>query len=66
MNNDIFGRITDSGDVALFHREDGADVTSLDENIYPVGSELSTRYEHPKGIILSADDAEKLGIEIEH
>ena len=32
---------------------------------YPVGSELSARYEHPEGITLRPHDAEKLGIEIE-
>ncbi len=65
-NNEIFGRITDDGDIAVLYVEDGVAVTSLDENIYPVGSELSVRYEHPEGIVISVADAESIGLKIEH
>ena len=61
----IFGKINDDGNVALFYAEDGETVTSLNESIYPVGSELSARYEHPQGVVISIEDAKLLGIEIE-
>ena len=65
----IFGRYTKNGNVELFYSS-GEAVTKIytdefKEIIYPVGSELSWFYEHPEGIIISAEDAEKIGIEIE-
>lgn len=63
--DEIFGRINDNGNVALFYAEEGEAVTELDESVYPVGSNQSARYEHPEGIVLEIDDARKLGIEIE-
>lgn len=63
--NEIFGRINNDGNVAILYAEDGAAVTRLDANVYPVGSELSVRYEHPEGIVLTRSDAAKLGIKIE-
>lgn len=60
----FFGRITEAGDVAVFH-EDGSVATRLDANVYPVGSKVSARYEHPQGITLTRADAQKLGIELE-
>jgi hypothetical protein len=35
-------------------------------SVYPIGSALSARYEHPEGIILTPHDAEALGIEIQN
>lgn len=61
----IFGRLNDDGNVMVLYTEDGVAVTSLDANVYPVGSNLSARYEHVDGIVLSREDADQLGIEIE-
>ncbi len=63
--DEIFGRLNDDGNVMLLYVEDGSDVCQLDENVYPVGSDLSARYNHAEGIVLAPEDAEKLGIEIE-
>ena len=57
----LFGRVTETGDIAILHVEDGSAVRRIEANIYPVGSTLSTRYEHPEGIILSRQDAELIG-----
>lgn len=62
VDKTIFGRITESGDVAILDVKDGSAITRLDVNLYPVGSSVSTRYEHPEGIVLSKDDAVKAGI----
>jgi hypothetical protein len=61
----IFGRINDAGNVAVFHAESGEPVTQLDAAVYPVGSNLSARYEHPRGIVLSRSDAARIGVEVE-
>lgn len=47
--------------------EDGNTVTQLADGgaLYPLGSELSARYEHPGGIIITVSEALELGIEIE-
>lgn len=62
----FFGRINESGDVAVFH-ESGEAATRMDCSLYVVGSDgsKSVRYEHPGGIVITRDDAEKIGIEIE-
>jgi hypothetical protein len=63
----FFGRKIDrsmGGYVAVLHL-DGAPATRLDANVYPVGSWLSARYEHPEGILLHAHDAAALGLSIE-
>lgn len=62
---EFFGRLNDDGNVMVLHVEDGVEATRLDASVYPVGSDLSARYEHPAGIVISVDDAKKLGIEIE-
>jgi len=63
---DIFGRINESGNVMVLHAEDGEPVTRMDDcAIYPVDSETSVCYEHPEGIVITIDDAKKIGIEIE-
>lgn len=61
----FFGRINLEGNVVVLHVEDGQAATRLDCNIYPVGSDLGVRYEHPEGIVISKDDAAKIGLEIE-
>lgn len=67
MKNEIFGRIVENG-VAVLFAEDGEAVTRFDETmpvVYPVGSSLCAQYEHAQGIVLSKEDAEKIGLEIE-
>ncbi len=61
----FFGRLDGRGNVAVLHVEDGAAATRLDAAVYPIGSQLSARYEHPEGIVLSRADAKSLGLEIE-
>jgi len=64
-SNEIFGRIDSNNNVVVMYAEDGSAVTSIDANVYPIGSSLSARYERPEGIVLSREDANSLGIEIE-
>lgn len=61
---EFFGRRTDDGHVIVLHLS-GEAATRLDASVYPIGSDTSARYEHPDGIVLTASDAAKLGIEIE-
>lgn len=66
----IFGRRTEDGNVAILFAADGLAVTRMQRGdypggIWPVGSDLGCGYEHPNGIILTEDDARKLGVEIE-
>lgn len=63
-HGEFFGRINEEGNVDVLHI-DGAAATRLDASVYPIGSDVSARYEHPAGIVLSRTDAERLGIEIE-
>lgn len=68
MINSIFGRINSTGNVEVFFSECGESVTRFDESIatvYPVDSDLSAQYEHPTGIVLSQEDADKIGLSIE-
>jgi hypothetical protein len=60
----IYGQYDDDGNIVLLYESDGTPVTRLDANIYPVGSDLSTRYEHPEGIHITKEDAYKIGLEI--
>lgn len=60
----LFGRLRKDGNIAVFH-EDGYVATRLDANVYPVGSTLSARYDHPQGIVLTPFDAQRLGLEME-
>lgn len=64
IDNGLFGRIDGNGNVAVFEA-DGSAATRIDANVYPVGSQLSTRHEHPEGIVLTAADAETIGLKIE-
>jgi hypothetical protein len=60
----MFYRINENGNAQIFEN-DGDIVTRIDANVYPVDSQLSTRYEHASGIVLTIEDAEKLGIHAE-
>ncbi len=60
----MFYRINSDSNAVIFEN-DGSVVTRIDANVYPVGSNYSARYEHPEGIVLTVEDAEKLGIEVE-
>jgi len=65
----FFGRIRPDGDIDVF-TEDGQRATRLPRPLgrpylYPVGSNLSTHYEHAEGIILDQVDAAIFGLQIE-
>jgi hypothetical protein len=64
--NTMFGRENSDGSISLFHA-DGRVVTRLVNGpiVYPIGDSKSVRYEHPEGVVVSADDAVRLGIEVE-
>jgi len=59
----MFARKNDDGNYDIFEN-DGSAATKIDANVYPVGSSFSARYEHADGIVLTADDVDKLNIEI--
>ncbi|NIU96638.1 MAG: hypothetical protein GWN57_10190 [Nitrospinaceae bacterium] len=63
--DEIFGRKNHAGNIELFHAS-GERVTRLDSDlypaIYPVQSSLSAHYEHPGGIIITQNDANRLNI----
>jgi hypothetical protein len=61
----MFFRVTAEGSAAVLYATDGSAVTRIDANVYPVGSDLSARYEHPEGIVLTLADAQSLGIAAE-
>lgn len=61
---EFFGRVNNSGDIIVLHSS-GEFATRLDANIYPVGSQLSAKYEHTNGIVISIEDAHKIGLDIE-
>ncbi|MCA6998198.1 hypothetical protein [Dickeya solani] len=64
--NEVFGRKNNDGNIEVLFKDDGVAVTRLDvDNIYPVDSQLSTRYEHAGGITITHQDASSIGIEIE-
>ena len=65
MNTKIFARNRDDGNFDILETEDGDRITRLDLNEYPVGSQLSSRYEHPAGIIFTLEQVLKNSIEIE-
>lgn len=56
-----FYRLNENGNAVVFN-EDGEQATTIDSNVYPVGSSVSARYDHPNGIILTVEDAENVGI----
>lgn len=64
--NEVFGRINAQGGVDVLYAETGERVTRLDvDGVYPLGSELSTRYDHAEGIVISQEDAARIGLDIE-
>lgn len=66
MNSTIFGRINSDGNITVLNTDSGEPVTRIDSDLlYPVGSNVSSRYEHPAGIVLTRQDAERIGLEIE-
>lgn len=63
----IFGRITNVGDVMVSCADTGGVIKKLDDSfptVYPIGSDISANYEHSDGIFLTVEDAEKIGLEI--
>jgi hypothetical protein len=63
---DLFGRRRPDGNVDILHVDCGSAATRIDRpDVYPVGSDVSTRYEHAAGIVLTPDQCADLGIEIE-
>ena len=64
---DLFYRLGDDGNAVVLD-SDGYACTRISEadgghTVYPVDSSLSCAHEHVNGIILTVEDAEKLGIE---
>lgn len=58
----MFYRKDKNGNAVIID-EDGLQVTRIMvDDIYPVGSELSTLHEHSDGIVLTIADAESIGI----
>jgi len=60
-----FGRLNFAGTVDVLDVETGEAITRLELDVYPVGSQLSARYDHPEGIALTVADAQRIGLEIE-
>ncbi|HCZ9102097.1 TPA: hypothetical protein O4G09_005229 [Klebsiella michiganensis] len=63
--SEVFGRINAEGNVDILYVGDGSLVTRLDADAYPVNSDLSVRYDHAEGIVLTQEDARNIGIDIE-
>lgn len=61
----FFGRAREDGNVVVLHHASGEAATRLDASVYPVGSNQSARYEHPEGIVLTREDADKIGLVVE-
>jgi hypothetical protein len=64
MKMNMFYRLNENGDAQIFF-DSGEVVTriaGLGKAIFPVGSQLSTEYEHPQGIVLTIADAAIVGI----
>jgi hypothetical protein len=57
----MFYRINSENNAEILN-DDGTAATRIDVNVYPIGSDLSARYEHPEGIVLTVADAVKTGI----
>lgn len=65
MIENMFGRIRQDGNIDVLYADDGCVVTRIDANIYPVGSQLGCRYEHPEGIVLTPEDAATIKLPLE-
>jgi len=64
QHGEFFGRINEEGNVVVLHA-DGSAATRMDCSVYPIGSDVSARYEHPAGITISQEDAKRIGLDIE-
>jgi hypothetical protein len=64
QHGEFFGRVNEDGNVDVLHA-DGSAATRMDCSVYPIGSDVSARYEHPAGITISQDDAKRIGLDIE-
>jgi hypothetical protein len=64
MKISMFYRINEDGNAFIFH-DSGEAVDTIDANVYPIDSDLSARYEHINGIVLTIADAKKIGIKEE-
>ena len=64
----MYFRIDENGNAAIFEDE-GNVATRINlpvyKTVYPVGSDLSTNYEHPEGIVLTIEDARKIELKEE-
>ena len=58
----MFYRVNADGNAEILDFIDGSWITRIDASVYPIGSSLSARYEHPEGIVLTIADAELIGI----
>lgn len=66
--NEFFGRLDNNKNVVVF-TNDGELATRLPDcinGIYPIGSNVSTQYDHPEGIVIALSDAYDIGLEIEN
>ena len=61
-----FARKNEDGNYSILHA-DGTPVTRIKNiaGLYPVGSDMSSQYEHPDGIVLTFADVVQLAINIE-
>jgi hypothetical protein len=63
LSDVIYRRNTD-GNAVLLHRQNLTPCTRIEgvRGLYPVGSRRSVEHEHPEGIVLRVEDAERLGL----
>ena len=62
----MMGRVNADGNVDVLTADGGEWVTRIDvDALYPIGSHLSTRWEHAAGITITPADAMRVGLEIE-
>lgn len=62
--NGMYGRTNADGNISVWSASTGAAVTFMPADVKPVGSQLSARKNHPKGIVLTRADALAIGLEI--
>lgn len=63
--NQMFGLTNQDGTVSVFNN-DGSVATRIDANVYPLGSHLCAKWEHPAGIALTMDDCAAIGLHIDY
>lgn len=61
----VFYRVNDEGTADLLDVETGRAITRIEQGptLWPIGSDVSARYEHPEGITITVEDAERMGIQ---